>query len=103
MGASRKGVVKKPEPLKYCNCAECDCLLLGDSCAAWYHQLTEAKKEEHPKPVACRIWGRPFCSTCARVKRRGNMLNPPARIRKIERESYGSANWDNVTKAYEGE
>lgn len=59
-------MIKKPTPLKYCNCAneKCKQELLGDSCKAWYESLSEEEKESYKEPLAGRLGGRPYCRSC---------------------------------------
>lgn len=50
--------------LRYCNCAECECLLLGDSHAPWYARLSAKEQGKLPPLVFTRVKGRPYCITC---------------------------------------
>ena len=55
-----------PTELRFCNCADCGALLLGDSLKTWYYELgiTSPVRRTLPAPVAGRIRGRPYCGTC---------------------------------------
>lgn len=50
--------------IRYCDCAGCGCLCLGDSLRTWYRSLPENVKKHLPEPVAGRINSRPFCEDC---------------------------------------
>lgn len=55
--------------VRYCNCAQCGVLLMGDSYKAFYFGLTRDQRRKFEAPVDCRIGGRPYCWDCAnRVK-----------------------------------
>lgn len=53
--------------LKLCNCAGCECELLGESCAAYVASLSKRHRNSLPSPVAGRILGRPYCKMCLRL------------------------------------
>ena len=47
------------DELKLCNCAECDCEILGESMTAWYSTLERTQKAEKKRgknPIAQRFW-----------------------------------------------
>ena len=52
------------EELRFCNCAQCGKLLLGDRYKDWYKSLTRDERREHEPPVDARIGGRPYCHEC---------------------------------------
>jgi len=50
--------------LKYCNCAECNQVLLGRSFLSWYRGLS-AKSRDQLRPItAGHINNRPYCDVC---------------------------------------
>ena len=53
------------EELRFCNCAGCGELLMGDRYKDWYSALSYAQKKKWTQPVDCRIGGRPYCWDCA--------------------------------------
>jgi hypothetical protein len=78
----------------YCNCAECGTLLLGYRHTSWYSGLSDAAKANTPKPVCCRVNGRPYCSYC---------MNRKPKTCKARRKLAGEPNpWcENAVRAYE--
>lgn len=62
-------LVRDPESIRLCNCCYCRCTLLGSSEHAWWSDLTEQQRGQHPPLVAGRIAGRPYCGECLRRER----------------------------------
>lgn len=59
------------EDLKFCNCASCEKLLLGDSFKRWYKKLDYMMQKKLPEPVFTRIFDRPYCEKCTNTKMGG--------------------------------
>lgn len=57
-----------PPRVKVCNCAYCGCLLIGQSMRKWYKNQSSERRRSLPPLMACRVGGRPYCSTCSSPK-----------------------------------
>ena len=55
---------RTPADYLLCNCAKCQCELLGESERGFFRQLSPEERKRFPSPVAGRILGRPYCPTC---------------------------------------
>ena len=52
------------DELKLCNCAGCNCVLLGESMVPLLHKIPDSRLA----PVHARIKGRPYCQLCTQKR-----------------------------------
>lgn len=81
--------------IKYCNCRDCDKVLLGESMQPMLQRAIVLGKNISmlPEPVAGRINGVPYCDSCLQVHQ-----PPPGRATRDE----NPPSIDNGVRALEG-